>query len=633
MLSFLLDRPRRVKQILLMLFDTLAILLGLWGAFAIRYEVWVPDAMLVSWANLPLSLAISLPVFHRLGLYRPVIRYLESQAVFSILKAIVLSVGLTLIASVSLGIYHFSLSVWGVNCLIQFFLVGGSRMLARHILTEGGRKRRSRVPVAIYGAGTAGVQLAMALRHSPEVHPLFFVDDKLELHNHEILGMGVHPPQELPRLIERFGVQRVLLAIPSLSRARRSRILQDLEKLSAQILVAPPLEEIASGRKRLEDVTQVGVDDLLGRNPVPPNQMLLETCIRDKCVMVTGAGGSIGSELCRKIIQLGPSSLVLVDRSEFALYQIDGELRRILAANRISLELVPILGSTEHATRMRSVIDSFGVQTIYHAAAYKHVPIIERNPIEGVQNNIFGTWHLARAALEERVETFVLVSTDKAVRPTNVMGATKRFGELIIQALAQEHPGITRFIAVRFGNVLASSGSVVPLFQEQIRRGGPVTVTDPRVERFFMTIPEAAELVIQAGSMGSGGDVFVLNMGDPIRIDTFARRMIHLAGLTVRDADNPKGDIEILYTGLREGEKLFEELLYGDNLLPTEHEMILHAREDSLPLTRLEVYLDRLAAASKGFDYLGIRDILLESVQGYQPTGGIQDWVWIRKAQ
>ncbi len=371
--------------------------------------------------------------------------------------------------------------------------------------------------------------------------------------------------------------------------------------------------------------------DLLGRDPVPPRPKLFGSCIRGKCVLVTGAGGSIGSELCRQIIRLGPSRLVLFEMSELALYNIERELEEVAAHEKLNVEIVPLLGNAHHRHRVREVLATFAVQTVYHAAAYKHVPIVEHNVVEGIHNNVISTWYTAEAALETGVETFVLISTDKAVNPANVMGATKRLAELVLQAL-QERTAQTRFCMVRFGNVLASSGSVVPLFQEQIRRGGPVTVTHPDVIRYFMTIPEAAQLVLQAGSMAKGGDVFVLDMGRPVRIDDLARRLVNLMGLTVRDLNNPDGDIEIEYTGLRTAEKLFEELLIGTNVTGTDHPMIMRAIEHHLPWVRMQQLLNELLVALASFDCHRALALLAEAVAEYQAEGEIRDYVWTRKA-
>ncbi|OSM05305.1 putative polysaccharide biosynthesis protein capd [Magnetofaba australis IT-1] len=577
-----------------------------------------------------ISLLFSVPIFVHFGLYRSVTRYLGYQAVYAVLKSVSAASLVTICVSWSVN-ELIQPRVWIVYWLMLLVLIGGSRMGARYLLraSEGSGKR---IPVAIYGAGTAGAQLATALQHSTQYIPLVFIDDKPELQDHEMLGVRIHPFRDLDDLIERLGIQRIFLATPSASRAQRQEILSRLEHKHVEVQVMPDLMALASGRKRVDELTHVPIEDLLGRDPVPPKQALLDRCIKGKSVLVTGAGGSIGSELCRQILTLGPTRLVLFERSEYALYAIERELRAQLEKlEGEKPELMPILGSVDHRTRMQSVISTFGVQTIYHAAAYKHVPIVEANPIEGVMNNIFGTLYAAEAALAEGVETFVLVSTDKAVRPTNVMGATKRFAELILQALALSNPP-TRFTMVRFGNVLASSGSVVPVFQEQIRRGGPVTVTDPDVVRYFMTIPEAAQLVIQAGSLGNGGDVFVLDMGKPVKILDLARRMIHFSGLTVRDDAHPMGDIEIAITGLRDGEKLYEELLIGDNIQRTEHKRIFRAQEQALEWPRMRELIHRFGEASHEFNYMEIRQILLESVEGYQPTGGIRDWVWIRRS-
>ena len=407
--------------------------------------------------------------------------------------------------------------------------------------------------------------------------------------------------------------------------------MKTLEPYSLLVQTIPDYGDILAGNARVEDVRDVDVGDLLGRDPVPPNPRLLDACIRGKVVMVTGAGGSIGSELCRQIVRLGPAQVLLFEMSELALYNIERELRALNASEGLGVELVALLGDAHHKNRVKEILQIYGVQTIYHAAAYKHVPIVEQNVVEGIYNNVFGTMNAGEAALECRVETFVLISTDKAVNPTNVMGATKRFAEIVLQALHQRG-STTRFCMVRFGNVLESSGSVVPLFREQIRRGGPVTVTHKEVIRYFMTIPEAAQLVLQAGSMGRGGDVFVLDMGKPVRIADLARRMISLMGLTVRDDANPDGDIEIVYTGLRPAEKLFEELLIGTNVTGTEHPMIMRAMEHSLPWSRVQQTLAELSVALNRFDCDRARHLLMDAVAEYKPSGEIQDLVWSRKA-
>jgi FlaA1/EpsC-like NDP-sugar epimerase len=458
------------------------------------------------------------------------------------------------------------------------------------------------------------------------------VDDNSKLQAVRVNGFRVVPPKDLIELRRKFGVRLVLLAMPSATRRRRSEVIDSLTAQGFKVQTVPDIGEIVSGKARLEEVRDIDVHDLLGRDPVPPNEALLGACVRGKSVLVTGAGGSIGSELCRQILALAPRRLVLLEVSELALYEIERELRSVNARSGSRIEVVALLGNAHHKHRVREIMTTFGIQTVYHAAAYKHVPIVEHNMIEGVHNNIFATYNTAEAAMECRVETFVLVSTDKAVNPTNVMGCTKRVAEMVLQGL-QQRGGQTRFCMVRFGNVLESSGSVVPLFREQIRESGPVTVTHPDVIRYFMTIPEAAQLVIQAGSMGSGGDLFVLDMGSPDRIADLAKRMIQLAGYTVRDEKNPDGDIEIRFTGLRPAEKLFEELLIGKNVTGTEHPRILRAMEHSLTWEQMRHILDDLAQCSVRFDCDRAREILIRAVPEYRPTDKVQDHVWLQGGQ
>jgi len=443
-----------------------------------------------------------------------------------------------------------------------------------------------------------------------------------------VFGLQVESPDRILEIRRRTGARLVLLAIPSASRRSRAEVIQRLTTLGLLVQTVPDVAEIVSGQSRLEEVRDIDVHDLLGRDPVPPNAALLGACVRGKAILVTGAGGSIGSELCRQIIALAPRRLVLLEVSELALYEIERELRAHNAQLGNRIELVALLGNAHHKQRVREIMTTFAIQTVYHAAAYKHVPIVEHNMIEGIHNNILATYNTAEAAMECRVETFVLISTDKAVNPTNVMGCTKRVAEMVLQGLHQRAHG-TRFCMVRFGNVLESSGSVVPLFREQIREGGPVTVTHPDVIRYFMTIPEAAQLVIQAGSMGSGGDVFVLDMGSPVRIADLAKRMVHLAGYTVRDEQHPEGDIEIRFTGLRPAEKLFEELLIGKNVTGTEHPRILRAMEHSLSWEQIKHVLDDLSQCLMRFDCERAREILQRAVPEYQATDRVQDHVWV----
>jgi len=482
--------------------------------------------------------------------------------------------------------------------------------------------------VIVYGAGHAGALLVASLGGGKQFRPVAVVDDNPALHGRRLDGVPVYSPQKLTGLLASTGVKRVLLAIPSVPRHTRLEIINRLESLPVHVQTVPAIGDLITGRARVDSLHDVDTLDLLGRDPVPPNDVLLLRCITNRSVMVTGAGGSIGSELCRQIVELAPTRLVLFELSELALYAIERELRELIRQRGLSVEIVALLGSVHHRNRVTGIMRAFGVQTVYHAAAYKHVPIVENNMVEGIHNNIIGTWNTAEAAEDAGVETFVLISTDKAVLPANVMGATKRFAEMVLQGMT-ERGCRTRFCMVRFGNVLDSSGSVVPLFREQIRRGGPVTVTHPNIVRYFMTIPEAAQLVIQAGSMARGGDVFVLDMGDPVRIADLARRMIQLAGLTVCDAANTAGDIAIEYSGLRSGEKLYEELLIGDNVAETDHASILRAYEEALPWAATLRYLEKLLAAADTFDCQRAHELLLESVNGFAPVcEKLEDLVW-----
>jgi FlaA1/EpsC-like NDP-sugar epimerase len=536
----------------------------------------------------------------------------------------------TLLIGVNLTLVHKAIpvSAFAIYWALALIYVGGSRFIVRALMNY--RRMGPRDRVAVYGAGEAGAQLVTGLRRTGRFQPVAFIDDNPSLHGSTVNGVEVFPPQALGKLVKDEEVSSVLLALPSQSRRRRYEILKQIEPLGLHVQTMPDYGDIIAGKATVEDVHDVEANDLLGRDPVPPNQRLVDACIRKKVVMVTGAGGSIGSELCRQILALGPTRLVLFELSEVALYSIDKELRLLSANNGCNVEIVPLLGNAHHKNRVREILNAYEVQTIYHAAAYKHVPIVEHNVVEGVYNNVFSTWHTAEAAAESKVETFVLISTDKAVNPTNVMGTTKRLAEIVLQGIHQRGTS-TRFCMVRFGNVLESSGSVVPLFREQIKRGGPVTVTHKDVIRYFMTIPEAAQLVLQAGSMSQGGEVFVLDMGKPVRIEDLARRMISLMGLTVREDDNRDGEIEIVYTGLRPAEKLFEELLIGNNVTGTDHPMIMRAREHSLPWPTVHQILEELMAALTRSDCQRARELLSHAVAEYSPTGDVQDLVWTQR--
>ncbi len=620
--------PRSQKRLLMLGADLIGLPLVMWSALTLRFGTVHHYIAGTEWIYATAVLT-SIPVFVRLGLYRAVIRFLGPKAIFAVLSGVTFSV--VLLTAILLVWPHRSVPVSAIPIYWAFALlfVGGSRFLVRGLLNfrwSSGTQR-----VVIYGAGGAGVQLATGLARSGRYHPIAFIDDSRSLQGSTINGLEVFAADELPNLVRDEGVAAVFLALPSQTRRRRQEILKAIEPLNLLVQTVPDYSDILAGHARVEDVRDVDAGDLLGRDPVPPNARLLDACIRGKVVMVTGAGGSIGSELCRQIIRLQPAQLLLFEMSELALYNIDRELKILIATEGLSCELVPLLGDAHHKHRVREILQIYGVQTIYHAAAYKHVPIVEQNVVEGIYNNIFSTWNAAEAALESRVETFVLISTDKAVNPTNVMGATKRFAEIVLQGL-QSRGAHTRFCMVRFGNVLESSGSVVPLFREQIRKGGPVTVTHKDVIRYFMTIPEAAQLVLQAGSMGKGGDVFVLDMGKPVRIADLAKRMVSLMGLTIRDDENPDGDVEITYTGLRPAEKLFEELLIGNNVTGTEHSMIMRAMEHSLPWSQVQQVLDELSGALTRFDCDRARQLLMQTVAEYRPTGDIQDLVWSRRA-
>ena len=618
MFKSLFELPRLGRRFFLLITDSLFIIAALWAGFAIRLGEWWHPILAEAQGLFLLAPAISIPIFLRLGFYRSTLRYPGKDLLYTIVKGVSLSVLILIACWMYLRGAAIPRSAWINYWIVLIALTGGSRLLLRDCLrrikTSDGQKKL----VLIYGAGQAGVQLATLLEHDPKLLPMGFIDDNPELQGSEILGIKVYKSGQLVELIRHYQIEMILLAMPSASHQQRRLILQKLAELPVQMMIMPNLAELASGIKRVDDLRKVEVEDVLGRTCVEPKITLLEASIRDKIVMVTGAGGSIGSELCRQILQLKPQRLLLFELSEFALYSIERELRDSIQRFDYRTELLAMLGSVTHRKRLQQLMESFSVQTVYHAAAYKHVPIVESNPIEGVQNNIIGTLHTAQAAVAAKIETFVLISTDKAVRPTNVMGATKRFAEMILQSLAEESSD-TRFCMVRFGNVLESSGSVIPLFREQIRNGGPVTVTHPDVMRYFMTIPEAAQLVIQAGSMAKGGEVFLLDMGEPVKIAELAQHMIELSGYTIRDDEHPDGDIEIQYTGLRPGEKLYEELLINGNTVATAHPMIKCAVEHALPMAALQQHINDLQSASKTFDHSTIRNILLACVEGYKP--------------
>nr|WP_027469004.1 nucleoside-diphosphate sugar epimerase/dehydratase [Deefgea rivuli] len=624
MLDKAIALPRTTKSLLILALDFILLPLALWAAIALRLDDWSYPVHFSWWVFL-LPSFIATPIFIRFGLYRAVIRYIEDKAVLTIATAVSLAL-LGFIAAIQLfqisGIPRGSLVIFW---LLAMAIIIASRFGARSILRKLAPLSKIRKTVLIYGAGSAGRQLAVALRTGQEYEPVGYVDDSAQQQGLQIGGLKVISNSQMLQWIELKKVDQVLLAIPSAPRSRQIDIVNQLEPLAVEVRILPGMAELVSGEVRLADAREVGVDELLGREPVPPNQELLARNIKGKSVMVTGAGGSIGSELCRQIVKNQPTHLVLYELSEFALYSIEQELSQFIREHALSIELHPVLGSVQNGLRLSAIMQRYGVQTVYHAAAYKHVPLVEYNITEGILNNAFGTRAAAAAAIDAGVEFFVLISTDKAVRPTNIMGASKRMAELALQAYALDPSVKTRFSMVRFGNVLGSSGSVVPLFRKQIAEGGPVKVTHPEINRFFMTIPEASQLVIQAGAMGGNGEVFVLDMGQPVRIVDLARRMIHLSGYTLRDDTNPNGDIAIVYSGLRPGEKLYEELLIGDNVSGTEHPRIMKANEQCLTLDELEQMIADLSIACVNNDSKYVIEVLQRCVAGFKPDHDVRD--------
>lgn len=614
--------PRSAKRLIMLTADMLIIPLALWSAFCLRLGTLTPDIS-AFWWMFPLAPLISIPLFIRMGLYHAVVRFMGTDAMYAVLKGVTISTLLLATLVLLSGVKGVPRSVFFIYWGVAVLYIGGTRLLMRSYFYALTRPKNTQNIYAIYGAGESGIQLYHALRHSHEAIPVAFVDDDKSLQGSVIQGVKVYPPLMLPTLIAEYGISQILLAMPSVSRARRRAIVEELEVLPVHVRTIPGMDDLVYGNAEVNEVREVDIEDLLGRDAVVPDALLLEQCIRHKNVMVTGAGGSIGSELCRQIVQLGPKCLILYELSEYALYAINNEVQKLKETYKQSTKIISLLGNVQDQMHLEKIMQTYNVNTVYHAAAYKHVPLVEHNIVEAIKNNIFGTFHAALAAKNTNVETFVLISTDKAVRPTNIMGATKRFAELILQGLAKQiyssknQERYTRFCMVRFGNVLGSSGSVVPLFREQIQNGGPVTVTHPDIIRYFMTIPEAAQLVIQAGSMGKNGEVFVLDMGEPVKILDLAKQMIHLTGLSVKDEKNPDGDVEIEFTGLRPGEKLYEELLIGENAAGTQHPRIMQAEEASLPLEEIMQILNNLEKAIQQYAIEDIVKILSTYVSGY----------------
>ena len=629
LIKWFLSLSRVVKRSVMLFVDVLLIVAILMLSFSMRLGEWFwPQGDLVY--LLLFAPLVAIPIFIKFGLYRAIVRYIGFKALWAIVQAVTLYALVWGVIALLSGAQGVPRSVILINWILGMLLIGGSRIIGRWWFSD--KKSYSvnafdkRKNVLVYGAGSAGIQLATALTYSQELNPIAFIDDESTLSNHQIMGLKVYSSNNLGELVVSMKIEEVLLAMPSASRARRNEIINNLESYPVLVRTVPGVSELAQGKLKINDLNVVSINDLLGRDPVPPNENYLRADITNKVVMITGAGGSIGSELCRQIIRLQPKKIVLFEQNEFSLYTIDQELIQ----KNLKIDIAPILGSVLDSKQVERVCKTFSVQTIYHAAAYKHVPMIELNNFSGIENNVFGTLSCAEAAVLSNVETFVLISTDKAVRPTNIMGATKRFSEMILQALSKKYDDkATNFSMVRFGNVLDSSGSVIPLFNKQIKEGGPVTVTDPAIIRYFMTIPEAAQLVIQAGAMSKGGDVFVLDMGEPVKILYLAKKMIHLSGLNIKDSNNPNGDIEILVTGLRPGEKLYEELLIGDSVLETEHQLILRSNEEMLPWSDLKLILNKLRASVDKQNFEGARQALIEAVPGYKPQDGINDLMYL----
>ncbi|MDN0075930.1 nucleoside-diphosphate sugar epimerase/dehydratase [Crenobacter sp. SG2303] len=626
MFAKLLNFSRHNKMALLMLLDAVLLPFALWCAVYLRLGgVWDPKLTPYLWIFAVPPLWV-IPIFIKLGLYRAVIRFLDDKVVLTVFYGVTLAVLVLTAVIVMARISPFPRSAIIIFWMFAMAYIGGSRFLLRGLVRTLDAVDSPNKPVAIYGAGRAGLQLMMALQAAREYRVVAFFDDNPALWGRTYGGIAVNDPSRVAEVMAAKKAGELLLAMPSASRSRHREILEALEPLRLPIRRLPGLADLVSGEVRVDELKEVDIEDLLGRDPVPPMKDLLARNIEGRVVMVTGAGGSIGSELCRQIVKHRPARIVLFELTEYALYAIDHEL----AQTAPGVPRVALLGSVLDYPRLASVMQAFGVETVYHAAAYKHVPMVEHNPVAGILNNAFGTDTCARAAEDCGVDTFVLISTDKAVRPTNVMGATKRLAELTLQARHADRAASgsrTRFVMVRFGNVLGSSGSVVPLFKKQIKHGGPVTVTHPDITRYFMTIPEAAQLVIQAGAMGEGGDVFVLDMGEPVKIADLARRMVHLSGLEVKDEQHPHGDIEIRYAGLRPGEKLYEELLIGADVLPTEHARIMRAQEYCLSRSELDHHLSALAEACQALDAARAFALMQQVVHEFQAADATVDWV------
>ena len=658
----LIALPRWQKRLLSLSIDVTLIWFSLFAAFSIRLGLQGMERFYPLYIKLcMIAPVVILPIYIRLGLYRAVLRYMGTHVLFTIIRANILAIIGIVIVSYFLRLqiprslpFLFGsiliLLVTASRYAIRFWLAGhkfSDILLSTFNLSPiTGRHTQHGMPIAVYGAGDAGTQLVLAMSRGREYQPVAFIDDNPTMHGRLLVGNQIYAPSQLAEMIDATGAEEILLAMPVIKKSRRTEIIKSLEPLGLPIKTMPDMCDLASGRLKLQDIREVDIADVLGREEVKPIPELIEKHITGKVVMVTGAGGSIGSEMVRQAIIRKPKAIILFDHSEFNLYSIDRELQIAAIQSKNGVEIVTVLGSINDPQRVLDIMRTYKIETVYHAAAYKHVPIVQYNISQGLRNNVLGTLYTAQAAIAAGVEKFVLISTDKAVRPTNVMGASKRLAELVLQGVSKEHyvsfyhPHLfglqeseqiennTQFAMVRFGNVLGSSGSVIPVFREQIRVGGPVTVTHPEINRFFMTIPEAAQLVIQAGAMGRDGDVFVLEMGEPVKIVDLAKRMISLSGLTVKDEQNQDGDIEITFSGLRSGEKLYEELLIGDNVTGTDHPRICKAREEMIHWHELRLVLDEIFNTLKDHQYDNTRELLLRYVNGYRPSSKVLDWLY-----
>ncbi len=622
--DFLLSLPRSAKIGVVLCVDTSLIILSVWLAYYLRLGEFISlsDGALIS---LTTSIVFALPIFIISGLYRTIFRYSGWPALLTVARAIFIYGLLYASIFTAIGILGVPRTIGIIQPILLLLFVGASRALARLWLSEQYQtllKKAKQPKFLIYGAGESGRQLARAMSGNQEMQVVGFLDDDNSLHGHVLNGQTIYNPADLSKLAKSLNIKDVLLAMPSISRKRKNEILNQIQEVQVSVRTLPTVSDLAKGKVTISDLKELDIDDLLGREAVIPNQILLAKNITNKIVMVTGSGGSIGSELCRQIIELRPKKLLLVEQNEFALYNIHQELER----KKTEVHIIPLLASVRERDRVDKITSTWQPDTLYHAAAYKHVPLVEHNLSEGVKNNVLGTLFTAQAAIKCKVENFVLVSTDKAVRPTNIMGASKRLAEMILQALAAENPSL-KLSMVRFGNVLGSSGSVVPKFRQQIKEGGPITITHPEITRFFMTIPEASQLVIQAGAMATSGDVFVLDMGKPVKIIQLAERMIELSGLSIKNEENPDGDIEIEITNLRPGEKLYEELLIGNNPKITSHNRIMKAHETFLDWKILKDKIEILTIAINENDVQTVRRLLEELVTDYEPNMDIVDWI------